>query len=112
MWSYIKFIIWGIVWFPIWILMLPFKKKRENCLTWALNKWDTEGGYMVFRWCTSNKFKWLRWPHFLWLPQEHHIYLQHIVPKEEAVNNEKRGLPMPWFNAVQIKGDPDDTKEN
>ena len=89
----------------------PFKKKNEdNCLNWALDKWDDEGGYLVFRWCRHNKFPWIKWPHFMWLPKEHHIHLIHIVPIEKE--GETHPFPSPWFDYEELHGDDKSIKEN
>jgi len=54
MWSFIKLGGWVILWSIAWFFVLPFRKGRHNCLTWAVEKWDTEGGYLVIRWCRSD----------------------------------------------------------
>lgn len=101
---------WGFVWLIVWLLSLPFKKKRENCLTWALYKWNTEGGYITIRWCRSNLISWVKWPHFLWLPEDKSEHLQHIIPVPE--DEQFSYIPKPWFKARQIHGDPHDVTEN
>lgn len=108
MWSYIKIILWEIAFAPIWFITYPFRGKRDNCLMWALDKWDNEGGYIAIRWCRHSKYRWIRWPHFLWLPDEYGKYLQHIVPE----NEEEHRVPHPWFDPVLKHGDDNDTIEN
>ncbi len=110
MWSYIKVVLWQIAFAPVWLLTVWFKKDKTNCLEWALDKWDTEGGYLVVRWCRHNKYPMIRWPHFLWLPDEHGVHLQHLVPSRKK--NKKRRLPQPWFHGVVMRGDNEDTVEN
>lgn len=104
MWTFVKIVIWGIVWYPCWLLTLPLRKNKDNCLIWALNKFDNEGGYLVIRWCRSNKFPAIKWPHFLWLPAEHHQHLEHIVPSGET-GGEEHKLPVPWFDPEWRQGD-------
>jgi hypothetical protein len=72
-------------------------------MTWAVNKFDTEGGYLVIRWCRSSRHS-IKWPHFLWLPADKHQYLQHVVPKDSDVM-EKRFIPSPWFEPQKLQGD-------
>lgn len=105
MWTFVKIIIWGILWYPVWLVTLPLKGKKNNCLIWALDKFDEEDGYLCIRWCRSNKIPFIKWPHFLWLPEEHHEYLQHIVPAGE-VQGEEHKLPVPWFPVEHRMGDP------
>lgn len=104
MWTFVKIVIWGLLWFPIWIFTLPFKKGRDNCLIWTLRKFDTEGGYICIRWCRSNKIPMIKWPHFLWLPPDQADKLQHIVPVDE-VGGEEHKLPVPWFAPENRVGD-------
>ncbi len=104
MWSYVKIIIWGLCWLPVWVITLAWKKSRDNCLAWSLKKFDTEGGYLVIRWCRSNKIPFVKWPHFLWLPEEHHVHLRHIIPTGEV--NDDHKLPVPWFTPEERVGDP------
>ncbi len=103
MWSYFKITCWAILWLILWIFMLPFKGKRDNCLTWAMRKQDSEGGYLVIRWCRTNRIKGLKWPHFLWLDETHHKYLQHYIPKKK--NHDEKVIPCPWFHGYVKKGD-------
>lgn len=104
MWSYLKVLIWGALWYPIWLLTLAFRGGRDNCLTYALRKWDSEGGYLVIRWCRSNRVKWIKWPHFLWLSERWHRRLEHVIPDKE--HTEKHTLPRPWFEPRVVHGDP------
>ena len=110
MWSYLKVIFWGILWVPIGFLtLLPFRKRGDNCLSYALTKWDNEGGYLVIRWCRCSKHTWLKWPHFLWLDKKYHAQLEHIIPTGEDVRVEQdHTLPRPWFKARVVRGDPED----
>lgn len=109
MWSYCKIIIWGVIWLLVWIICTPFRHKRDNCLTWAIEKWEQEGGYLVIRWCRTGKF--IAWPHFLWLPEQKHRHLQHAIPVEEE-DDDLRTVPKVWFNCRLIQGDPENVKEN
>ncbi len=110
MWSFAKLLLWGFFWFWAWAITLPFKKKHEdNCLTYALKKWDDQGGdngYLVIRWCRSNKVRWIRWPHFLWLDSSFDRVLEHYVPKEEE--DTERTIPKPWFDGRVVYNDPQD----
>lgn len=91
MWSYFKLTIWAIIWLLLWIFVAPFRKGRHNCLTWAQHKQDTEGGYLVIRWCRTNKVRWIKWPHFLWLDKKHADLLEHCIPKEDE--HTEKSLP-------------------
>lgn len=110
MWSYTKLILWGAGWLCLWTIFLIRRKERDNCLTWAVEKWDEQGGYLVIRWCRHNKLTWIKWPHFLWLDSKHEDLLEHVVPKEGVM--ERQFLPHPWFTPQHIKGDPVDVVEN
>jgi len=103
-WTFVKIVIWGLIWFPCWLVTLPFKQDRDNCLIWTLKKFDEEGGYICIRWCRSNKIPAIKWPHFLWLPPDHNNKLQHIVPADE-VGGEEHKLPVPWFEPEFREGD-------
>ena len=106
MWSYFKLTMWAIIWLVLWFIFLPVRKGRQNCLTYALEKWDTEGGYLVIRWCRSNKVTWFKWPHFMWLDGKYQRYVEHAVPyKDEYV---EKFMPEPWFEPKIRKGDPPD----
>lgn len=106
MWSYFKITVWAVVWLMIWFFIAPFRKKRHNCLTWAMRKYDRQGGYLVIRWCRTNRFKFLRWPHFLWLDEKYHHHLKHCIPRENE--HTEKTLPDPWFKSCIKKGDDDD----
>ncbi len=106
MWSYLKVLAWGFAWYPVWLITLPFKQNRDNCLTYALKKWDKEGGYLVIRWSRSNRFRYVRWPHFLWLDYRWHTRLEHIIPEQEF-KGQKHTLPKPWFTPRVVHGDPE-----
>lgn len=110
MWSYIKIVLWEIAFAPVWLLTVLFKGNRTNCLSWALEKWDKDGGYLVVRWCRHNKFQWIRWPHFLWLDEKYGKYLIHAVPASDT--DEKHSIPCPWFTAKIKRGDDGETVEN
>lgn len=111
MWSYFKITVWAVLWLIIWIFIAPFRKKRDNCLTWAMRKYDEEGGYLVIRWCRTNRFRWIKWPHFLWLPASEHKKLEHCIPKENE--HTEKTIPCPWFESYIKKGDADEEgKEN
>lgn len=110
MWSYVKLILWGAAWCILWITFQPWRNGRNNCLTWAVEKWNKDGGYLVIRWARHNTITWIVWPHFLWLDEKYHIHLEHIVPIEE--DNPDHILPRPWFDEKYIVGDPEDIVEN
>lgn len=110
MWSYFKLIAWGAFWFVAWAITFPWRHGRENCLTWAVDKWNNDGGYLVIRWCRHNKYPWIKWPHFLWLDEKYHVYLEHIIPQEDL--GERHIIPKPWFTPVNRVGDPEDNIEN
>ena len=110
MWSFAKLLIWG----TLWIIIGPAMKviaNKDNCLTWAVSKWNSDGGYLVIRWGVSNKYSWLRWPHFLWLDEKYHTVLQHYMPVEENPAD-KHTLPAPWFDGKETVGDSKDAYEN
>lgn len=106
MWSYFKISVWAIVWLVLWILFAPIRKKRDNCLTWAMKKCDNDGGYLVIRWNRTSKFKLLRWPHFLWLNPKQHQNLESWQPLEDT--HSEKIFPLPWFDGHIKKGDNDD----
>lgn len=113
MWSYAKLTFWACFWFALWIIVAPIRHGRDNCLTYALRKWDEEGGYLVIRWCRSNKVRWIQWPHFLHLSYKHgERFLEHAVPKEKE--HDEQLLPHPWFEPKVKVGDKrrDDVVEN
>ena len=109
--SYLKLTIWAIVWLLLWIFFLPIRKGRENCLTYALQRWDKEGGYLCIRWCRSNKVTWLQWPHFLWIDEKYGArFTEHAVPTKKE--HESKYIPKPWFNPRIKKGDGKEVEEN
>lgn len=115
MWSFLKLIVWGLLWTPVWLLTtlnrhLTKKPRLDNCLSWALRKWTSEGGYLVIRWCRSNRLPYIRWPHFLWLPPDKHHELKHFVPKKQ--DQHLRLVPDVWFEGKIQTGDPETTIEN
>jgi hypothetical protein len=111
MWSYFKLTIWAILWLLLWVVIAPFRGSKDNCLTWAMRKHDEEGGYLVIRWCRTNKFRWIKWPHFMWLDKKHHKHLKHCIPKEDATTD--KFIPHPWFHGRIKKGDSkEDGEEN
>ncbi|MGI0075865.1 MAG: hypothetical protein ACREAU_00485 [Nitrosopumilaceae archaeon] len=90
----------------MWPFARPFKGKKSNCLLWAWDKFDNEGGYLVIRWCRINKYSKIKWPHFLWLDEKHHKLLEHYTPIRglgSPINREC--IPQLWFNGRVIKGD-------
>ncbi len=108
MYSYFKIILWGCVWFWIWLFTYFFvKREKGNCLTWSVKQFDEKGGYLVIRWCKSNKLRWFSWPHFLWLDEEHSKLLKHYIPKDKDYT-EKKTVPKPWFEGKIKHGDTDD----
>ena len=108
MWSFIKLGFWTVMWSVAWFFVLPFRKGRDNCLTWAVRKWDEEDGYLVIRWCVSNKQQWIKWPHFMWMDKKHWKNVEHLIPTKEE---ERHLLPKPWFDGRHAKADMDG-KEN
>lgn len=111
MWSYFKITIWAVLWLLIWIFIAPFRKKRDNCLTWAMKKYDNEGGYLVIRWCRTNRVRWIKWPHFLWMDAKHHDKLEHCIPTKNE--HSEKTFPNPWFDSYIKKGDKEeDADEN
>lgn len=103
MWSYFKIILWGCVWFWIWLFTLPFRKNRHNCLTWAMSRYDDEKerGYLTIRWSTPNKFG-MRWPHFGFLPEKYNVYVKHYIPKQDYG---PKVAPDIWFEGQVKQGD-------
>lgn len=84
--------------------MTPFRKGRDNCLSWAIEKWEKEGGYLAIRWCRQNKTSWLVWPHFLWIPEDEHDNMRQAIPNNDK-DNEDRLIPKIWFYPRIVKGD-------
>lgn len=103
--SFIKLVTWIVVWVLLWFPFLLFRKGRDNCLTWALRKWEAEGGYLVIRWCRSSKSSWFVWPHFLWMSDEHEKNVVHLVPTKKEQREQCHRIPRPWFNGAVVKGD-------
>lgn len=110
MWTFVKLGGWVIIWSILWFFFLPFRKGRHNCLTWAVDKWDTEGGYLVIRWSRSNKKQWLKWPHFLWMSEKEYKRVEHLIPFPE--DEAKHTVPRPWFDGRHAKADPKGQGEN
>lgn len=110
MWSFTKLGAYVIFWTTMWYILLPFRKKRHNCLTWAVEKWDADGGYLVVRWCRSNRSQWIRWPHFMWMSDDNHRHVVHLVPKKDE--EDCHLFPKPWFEGRVIRGDTKETSEN
>lgn len=115
MWTFIQLLIWGIIWAPAWIVTIIIrhitKKPRvDNCLSWAVRRWEDEGGYLVIRWCRSNKISWIQWPHFLWLPPDKHQEVRHFLPKTD--DQELHYFPDAWFEGKVQKGDDEEYIEN
>lgn len=111
MFSYLKLTTWAVVWLFLWIFFLPIRKGRENCLTYALRRWDQDGGYLVIRWCRSNKVTWLKWPHFMWIDEKHGArFVEHAVPIKDE--DTLKYVPRPWFNPKIKKGDGKEVEEN
>jgi len=104
MWNYFRLAVWACIWMLLWILTAPFRKGRDNCLTWALRQQRKHGGYLVIRWSATDKNvpEHLKHPHFAWLPPEAHIHTHHYFPKEGR--NEDL-IPDLWFEGIVEKGD-------
>lgn len=110
MFDYFKLTAWAVFWFVMWILFAVVRKGRDNCLTWALRKQQKEGGYLVIRWCRTNRIKWLKWPHFLYLSNEHNEVLQHYIPVRDE--KKRKYFPHPWFEGRIKQSDSEDGEEN
>jgi len=110
MWSFIKLGGWVIIWSILWVFLVPFRRGRHNCLTWAVEKWDDDGGYLVIRWCRSNKKQWIKWPHFMWMSEKHWKNVEHLIPLPE--DEAKHSLPRPWFDGRHANADLKGTGEN
>jgi hypothetical protein len=114
--AFFRLLMWGIVWTPVWLVVIIYRALKnkptiDNCLSWALRQWQQEGGYLVIRWSRSAKFKVIRWPHFAWLPDHQHDVIQHYVPVHD--DHMTHALPLPWFEGYVRQGDPpDDVNEN
>lgn len=101
----LKLMFWFVMWIPTWLLTYRLKKPgQENCMTWAIKKWDQDGGYLVVRWCRSSRHEWFKWPHFLWLPEDKHQDLQHVIPIDFTLLDKKH-IPSPWFDPQERSGD-------
>jgi hypothetical protein len=79
-------------------------------MTWAVDKFDNDGGYLVIRWCRTSNHR-FKWPHFLWLPADKHQHLQHVVP-QDIENFSKKMIPSPWFDPQKLHGDGEDTHKD
>jgi hypothetical protein len=56
----------------------------NNCLFFALSRWNKKGGYLIIR---RSRFGW--WWHFLWAEKLDGIEtLEHYVPNEEKLKVE------------------------
>lgn len=113
--SLLRLIFWGALWLMAWgfttlLRRLTRKPRLDNCLTWALRRWDSDDGYLVIRWCRSAQFRWMRWPHFLWLPLHANSELCHFLPRDD--NDDLHVLPAPWFEGKIVKGDSSEHIEN
>ena len=96
--SLMSLIFWGTVFLIVWVVTWPFKGNKTNCFVWAVSNWQTQGGYLVVRWCQENR--WVKYPHFLWLPnQQSNLY--HVYPKEGEPEHAW------WFNPKEIERDED-----
>ena len=111
--SYIRLALWTIFWLLVWPPLQLFRKKgQHNCVTWAINEWDTKEGYLVIRWCRSSRYKWLRWPHLLFLDQEQQEHLRHFLP-DDTSKVDKQVIPDMWFDGTEKIGDsPENADEN
>ena len=110
-------LMWGLGWYWIWFWTWPFRRGRHNCLTWAVDKWNNDDGYLVIRWSRRHRHDFFRHPHFLWLDKEHHTLLEHVIPPPEEMVNEDGSkkthvIPRPWFDPQHTIGDPEDILEN
>lgn len=110
MWSYVKLILWGAAFCVVWMITQPLRRGKHNCVTWAVDRWNRDGGYLVIRWSRHNTIKWIAWPHFLWLDDKYHVFLEHLVPVKD--DNSDHILPSPWFEGKYMAGDPEDVIEN
>lgn len=99
--SYVRLVVWATIWLILWLVITPIRRKRHNCITYAIDRWDNDGGYLVIRWCRNSKLKWLRWPHFSYLAPEHHIHLEHA----QSSNTDPRIVPQFWFDPIVKHGD-------
>ncbi len=112
MWQYTRLVAWSIFWLVLWpILRLTRGRGEDNCVTWAMDRVDQEGGYLVIRWTRSTKYQWIIWPHFLYLPADKHEVLEQWVPKDDE-HATSAMVPRMWFEGEIEYGDSDDVKEN
>lgn len=101
MWSYFKIMMWACVWWWFWLFTFPWRKGRDNCLTWAQKKHESEGGYLTIRWSRNSKGP-LCWPHFGWISDKHNDIVEHYVPKD---GDQGKYIPDMWFDGYVKKGD-------
>lgn len=107
MWNYFRLVCWANLWLILWLVSWPFRRGRENCLTWALKQEEEHGGYIIWRWARTERcHKHLRHPHFGWLPEDFHVGTQHYVPSQ-TTENEKL-IPAFWFEGEIKQGDGDE----
>lgn len=115
MWSFIKLMIWGLIWLMTWPCVMLYryvgkKPRLDNCFTWAIREWDSKPeGYLVIRWCRSSKTN-IKWPHFLYLDQENHEALRHFMPLKD--DQSMKYFPNAFFEGKLQRGDPIETLEN
>lgn len=115
MWSFLKLMIWGLLWLITWPLITVYrhvaKKPRiDNCFTWAIREWqENDSGYLVIRWCRSSRTG-IKWPHFLFLHVEDHSQLRHFMPLTS--DQHIKFFPEAFFEGKIQKGDPVDSIEN
>jgi hypothetical protein len=102
-WYYFRLTVWACIWLVAWTVTFPFRRGRDNCLTWSLRQIKNNGGYLVVRWSVSEKVPAIfMHPHFAWLPPGEHSSAIHYVPGEGT----NEGLvPSLWFNGIVEKGD-------
>jgi len=98
--NFAMLVLWAIIGLLVWVVTAPFRRGRDNCLTWALRQQRQKGGYVVIRWGRSG---WWRHPHFGWMPEEFHVGTQHYVPAEDEAN--EKTIPDFWFDGVVKQGD-------
>lgn len=103
MWYYFRLTVWACIWLVAWTVTFPFRRGRDNCLTWAMRQIEENGGYLVIRLSDTDRVpSVLRHPHFGWMPLENEEDAYHYVPKKGT--NEK-AIPAIWFDGVVEKGD-------
>ena len=111
MWAFFQLMVWGLVWLLTWPTVTLYRKiakkpRLDNCLTWAIRRWQEEEGYLVIRWCRSNKVSWIRWPHFMWLPMDKHQDLKHFIPLEW--DQRYHMFPKAFFEGKIVTGDEEE----